>query len=81
MKYTIYQLIQPDHLREIKHTGRYTETIYREVLEELDIDGVEAEHQTLEMAMSEIVSYKNKLKNLKLTILPVVQINWEGEIR
>ena len=35
---------------------------------------------TLEMAMSEIVSKKDKLKHLELTILPVVTVSWDGEV-
>ena len=81
MKYIIYEMIQPDHLKDIVREGYgYTKTVYRNVLEQLDVDGVESEHQTLELAMAEIVSKKDKLKHLTLTVIPVVTISWDGAI-
>lgn len=81
MKYTIYEMIQPDHLKDIvRKAYGCTKTIYRDVLEKLDIDGVECEHLTLESAMSEIVNKKDKLKHLRLTIIPIVEVSFDGSI-
>lgn len=74
-------MITPEHLKKVVPEGYgYTKTLYRNVLEKLDVSGVESEHQTLEMAMAEIVSKKDKLKQLELTILPVVTVSWDGQV-
>lgn len=81
MKYIIYEMITPEHLQKVVQEGYgYTKTRYRNVLEKLDVTGVEAEHQTLELAMAEIMSKKDELKHLQLTILPVVVVSWSGEV-
>lgn len=81
MKYKIYEMIAPEHLEKTVRVGYEVKTLYRNVLEELDVVGVESEHQTLEMAMNEIIENKDKLKNCELTILPIVKVNWDGEVR
>ena len=80
MKYVIYKMVQPDELKEYKPDGYYSKTIYRDVLQRLDIHGVEDEHSTMESAITEIENEKDRLKHLKLTILPVITISWDGEI-
>ena len=80
MKYVIYEMVQPSHLREIKPDGYYQKTICRDVLQILDVNGVKTEHETFEMAISEIVSKKDKLKQMQLTIIPVISISWDGEL-
>ena len=69
-------MITPEHWQKVVQEGYG----YTKVLEKLDVIGVEAEHQTLEMAMAEIVSKKDKLKHLELTILPVIAISWDGKV-
>lgn len=81
MKYIIYKMVQPSQLREIDTENYHPRTIYRNVLEELDVSGVEEEHNSMESAIFEINQKKEKLKHLTLTILPVFNINYEGEIR
>lgn len=73
-------MVQPSHLKEILEKGYYTETIYRDVLEKLKVHGVESEHKTMESAIEEINKNKEKLKNTRLTILPVISIDWDGEV-
>ena len=80
MKYTIYEMIQPEHLKEIKPDGYYRKTIYRDVLQKLDVYGVEKEHPTMESAIAEIHNKKDLLKHLQLTIIPVLTITWDGEV-
>jgi len=80
MKYVIHELVRPSHLKEIKEDGYYTKTVYREVLERLDITGVEEVHNSMESAYAEIVSKKGLLKHFKLTIIPVISISWDLEI-
>ena len=80
MKYIIYKLIQPSHLKEIVYENYFTKTIDRNVLEKLDIRGVKEEHPTMESAIAEIHNKKDLLKNLELTIIPVFSILWDGEV-
>ena len=80
MKYTIYEMIQPSHLKEIKPDGYYQKTIYRDVLQKLDISGVEEEHSTMEGAIAEINNKKDLLKHLRLTIIPILEISYDGEV-
>ncbi len=81
MKYIIYKMVQPSHLKEIEPDGFYQNTVYRDVLEKLDVSGVEEEHPTMESAVAEISSKGDSLKGLQLTIIPVLSISWDGGIR
>jgi hypothetical protein len=74
-------MVKPSHLKEIEQDGYYPRAIYRSVLEDLNVSGVEEEHNSMESAIFEINQKKEKLKHLTLTILPVFNINYEGEIR
>lgn len=81
MEYIIYELVVIDHLHGSKDTGYgRTSTIDRLVLEEVDVIGVESKHSTSESAMAEIALKKDKLKGRKLTVMPIISINWDGEI-
>jgi len=80
MKYIIYEMVQPSHLKEIEPDGYHQKTIYRDVLQKLDVPQVEEEHATMEDAVAEIHNKKDFLKHLTLTIIPVFTINWDGEV-
>lgn len=80
MKWVIYQMVTPNSLKEISHYNYSQQVIYREVLEKLDVSGVEENHRSMESAIIEIKIKKDKLKHLKLTILPIFEINYEGNI-
>jgi hypothetical protein len=80
MKYIIYEMVQPSHLKEIEPDGYYQKTIYRDVLQKLDVSDVEEEHSTMESAIAEIHNKKEQLKHLRLTIIPVLSISWDGEV-
>ncbi len=73
-------MVSPGFLTTTEPDGYYTKTIIREVVLELDEHGVESQHSSFEKAMEEITSKSDKLKNRKLTILPVMDINYEGKI-
>lgn len=81
MKYVIYEMVQPSHLKEIKQEGYgYTKTIHRNVLEEIDYPNIESRHDSFESAVSEITKNAEKLKCLELTIIPIVRVSWDAEI-
>lgn len=74
-------MVQPSHLKEIETDGYHPKTIYRDVLQKLDVSGVEEEHSSMESAVAEIHKQKDKLKHFNLTILPVLSIYWDGEVK
>jgi len=80
MKYIIYKMVQPSHLKEIEPDGYYQKIVHRSVLESLDVTGVEKEHSTMESAINEINDKRDMLKYLQLTVLPVLSIDWEGVV-
>lgn len=80
MKYIIYEMIQPSHLKEIEPDGYYQKIIHRDVLQKLNVSGVEEEHPTMERAVAEIHNKKELLKDLRMTIIPVLSVSWDGEV-
>jgi hypothetical protein len=78
--YTIYELIKPDFLQKTEPDGYYTKTLERNVLQKLDETGVYETQETHADCMAEIVKNKEKLKYKSLTILEVININYEGKI-
>lgn len=78
MRYVIYKIVQPECLQTRVFRDSSTKTIHRDVLEELEISGVQTKHVTFESAVDEIKSNSEKLINLKLTILPVMTITHDG---
>lgn len=80
MKYVIYELVQPSHLKEIEEDGYHLKTVYRNVLQKLDIPRVESEHLSMQSAVAEITDKKDLLRHLELTVIPVFSISWNGEI-
>lgn len=79
MKYIIYELRKSIEPR-VEYKNYSTVLIYSEVLEKLDISSIEEEHLTMESAIETIEKNKEKLKYKKLTILPIYEIDWQGEI-
>jgi len=82
MKYKIYQLTEPKVLSEIDTSDYYPAEKKKTVLEELSSMPYDFsdEHTTVEDAYAEVVKYKEKFKHLTLTIIPVINIHWDGEI-
>ena len=80
MKYVIYELVQPSHLKEIEYEGYYPKTVMRSVLQVLDVSRVNEEHSTFEDAVKEIENNTEHLKHKSLTILPVIDISYDGSL-
>lgn len=82
MKYRIYILSKPEHLQKFVPDGYYMKSIERFLLEVPDYDtGINDEYTSVEEAYNAIEKNKEKVKFLQLTILPVVSIDFNGEIR
>lgn len=80
MKYIIYEIV-PSVLSGTEPDGYYTKQVDRNILVELDVFHITSRHSSFEDAESEIRSNKTFLKFKRLTILPVFDIGWDGEIR
>jgi hypothetical protein len=81
MLYKIYCLESPDHMKVTEPDGYYLKTKYRQVLVELDdvLDTFHSntEFETFEEAINFIEKENEKLKGLKLTILPIVEVGYD----
>jgi len=80
MKYIIYQMIYPDVLQKTVMDGYYLKDLERCVLQTLNESFVSEEHDSFESAVEEIKKNAEKLKSMSLTILPVINVNYEGKI-
>ena len=78
MKYKIYELVSPEHLKRIDYDGYHPRTIERYVLEPLD--ALDETYSSMDDAMNVISAIKEKVRGKSLVILPVVNIHWDGEI-
>ena len=78
MKYKIYNMVRPEHLQKTVPDGYYLKDITRYVLEE--VNEFYWGYDSIEDAMKVIRENAIKLKGYELTILPVININYNGEI-
>ena len=83
MKYQIFELIGPAILHKYEPDGYYMKSIQGIVLQDVDIDhyGFEEKHESIESAMNEIEKYSDDLKSKTLTIMPIIKIDYDGEVR
>lgn len=73
-------MISPDIFVRKEMVDHYLETFYQYVLEEIKVNGVKSRHEFVDSALSEIKLHGKELSNRKLTILPVIDIDYEGKI-
>lgn len=83
MKYQIFELVEPQILRKYEPDGYHMKCIQGVVLQEVDIDrfGFEETHESIDSAMNEIEKYSDDLKSKTLTIIPIINIDYNGEVR
>ena len=82
MKYQIFELVGPEILHKYEPDGYYMKSTQGVVLQDIDINryGFEEKHESIESAMNEIEKYFDDLKNKTLTIIPIIKINYDGEV-
>lgn len=80
MRYIIYEIVQPDCVKDVNRDGYHISIIKRHVLEKVDEPRMESEHPTMEAAIAEIHLNKERLKHKQLTIIPVLTIRWDGDV-
>ena len=83
MKYQIFELISPPSLKKYEPDGYHMKSTQGSILQEIDIDryGFEENHDSIDSAMNEIEKYSDNLKSKTLTIIPIININYDGEVR
>lgn len=81
MKYVIYELINPEILSKVEFEGYQATKTELSVLKKLSVYGIQTEHRSFKHAAEEIKENTDKLKHLSLTILPVFNIMWDGEVQ
>ena len=78
MIYRIYELIGKSKTEPDGYNMRTVTTYKLEEVREWDMKN---DYGSVEEAHTEIVKKKDDYKNRTLTILPIIDINWEGEIK
>jgi len=79
MKYKIYSLEYPEHLQKTEPDGYHMKTISRAVLEDVN-EGWESEFETPDEAYKHIEAHSEKLKGCELCVLPIIKIDYNGEV-
>jgi hypothetical protein len=86
MKYKIMEIVKPEILNNLLIKDRFEEHNIHSILKDVDIyssklnSSVKIIHNSIEEAYDEIVKHKDVLKQMKLTIIPIIRIDYEGEI-
>lgn len=81
MKYEILEIVEPSQLAKREARGYQTFNIKRSVLQSVAIYGIVSFHKTMEDAELEIIEHAGMLKDKSLTIIPVISIDINGNIR
>lgn len=83
MKYQIFELVGPEILHKYEPNGYHMKSTQGIVLQDVDIDrfGFEEKHDSYDSAMNEIEKYSNDLKSKTLTIIPIITIDYNGEVK
>lgn len=81
MKYKVYELVKPEMLKRIEHEGYDKVTKELITLEEVTYSsGLDYSYNSELEAMTDIRDNKDRLKHKDLVIMPIVSVNWNGEI-
>ena len=83
MKFQIFELVEPSILKKHEPDGYHMKSIQRIILQDVDINrfGFEEKHESIESAMNEIEEYSDDLKSKTLTIIPIINIDYDGEVK
>ena len=82
MKFQIFELIEPSILKKHEPDGYHMKSIQGIILQDVDINryGFEEIHDSIDSAMNEIEKYSDDLKTKTLTIIPIINIDYDGEV-
>ena len=79
MNYKIYEMVKPEHLQKKEHDGYYMKDIVRYVLEDVD-EFDQNGYDSIEDAYQVIKENATNFNCRELTILPVIKIDYKGEL-
>ena len=83
MKFQIFELVEPPILKKHEPDGYHMKSIQGIILQDVDIDryGFEEIHDSIDLAINEIEKYSDDLKSKTLTIIPIINIDYDGEVK
>lgn len=87
MKYVIYQITAPFILKETESDGYHLREVEQFALRKIegDFEILQSEHTTFLKAEQEILikasTNPKEFKHLKLTILPIFEFDWKGNLK
>jgi len=80
MKYVIHRLVTPQSIQRTEMISMSKMVTNRIVMEILNLQGVNSVHNTMQDALDEIEKHSQVLKNMNLTIIPVIWVDENGKI-
>ena len=83
MNYQIFELVEPSILHKYEPDGYHMKSIQGIILQNVDINryGFEEIHDSIDLAINEIEKYSDDLKSKTLTIIPIINIDYDGEVK
>lgn len=78
MKYVIHRLVSPQSIQRTEVISMSKMVTSRIAMEILNLQGINSVHDTMEDAIFEIEKHSMGLKNMSLTIIPVIWIDENG---
>lgn len=80
MKYVIHRLVTPQSIQRTEMISMSKMVTNRIVMEILNLQGINSVHNTMQEALDEIEKHSQGLKNMNLTIIPIIWIDENGKI-
>lgn len=80
MKYVIHRLVTPQSIQRTEMISMSKMVTNRIVMEILNLQGINSVHDTMEEAVAEIEKHSMGLKNMNLTIIPIIWVDDSGKV-
>jgi hypothetical protein len=80
MKYKIMEIVKPEILNNLLIKDRFETNDKYIVLKNINCYPMKIIHNSVEEAYTEITKCKDILKDMNLTIIPYIRIDYEGEV-
>lgn len=80
MKYVIHRLVTPQSIQRTEMISMSKMVTNRIVMEILNLQGINSVHNTMQEALDEIEKHSQGLKNMNLTIIPIIWIDENGKM-
>lgn len=80
MKYVIHRLVTPQSIQRTEMISMSKMVTNRIVMEILNLQGINSVHNTMDEAVAEIDKHSIVLRNMNLTIIPVIWVDENGKV-